>query len=119
MFFQSAPSGALETELTAALSAAPPSSNEVPARVRAHASAVRAANSALKPNLPAFAAAAVVFMFLVVAAYLSASSADANTSTTATQMRDLSKAITDLLVAWSGAVLGLIGGEAVGKKSAS
>jgi hypothetical protein len=118
VFFQSTPS-VLERELESAVKTPPPGSEaEATTRAKAHAASVRAATSALKPNVVAFGSAAAVFIFLVVAAYLTASAADSQTSTTATQLKDLSNGLSELLVAWSGAVLGLIGGEAVGKKSA-
>lgn len=123
MFFNSPAGavGALETELQEAVETLPPvgadAGAEVARRVQLHASKVRSAVTALQPNVKAFAAAAIVFIFLLVVAYATANAADAGDPNVASQMRDLSGKVQGLLEAWSGAVLGLIAGEAVGKKA--
>jgi hypothetical protein len=77
---------------------------------------VQTAKGPMKINLNAFTAAATVFLVLLVAAVVTASQADAQTAAD-TLMKDLARLIQTLLTGWSGAVLGLIGGEAVGAKS--
>lgn len=77
---------------------------------------VQAAKGPLKVNLQAFTAAATVFLVLLIAAVVTAGVADGQNAAD-TLMKDLARLIQTLLTGWSGAVLGLIGGEAVGTKS--
>ncbi len=57
-------------------------------------------------------------MILLAASIYVASQADAQAATvTSSQLKDLSKIVQTLLVAWSAAVIGIVAGEAVGKKS--
>lgn len=77
---------------------------------------VQTAKGPLKINLNAFTAAATVFLVLLIAAVVTAGQADVQTAADSL-MKDLARLIQTLLTGWSGAVLGLIGGEAVGAKS--
>ena len=70
---------------------------------------------AVEPNLTAFVAAGAVFLVLLIAAYVVAQAALTDGGDE-TAMDTLATAVRELLVAWSAAVLGLIGGEAVGSK---
>ena len=70
---------------------------------------------AVEPNLKAFVAAGAVFLVLLIAAYVVAQAALTDGGDE-TAMDTLATAVRELLVAWSAAVLGLIGGEAVGSK---
>ena len=67
-------------------------------------------------NANAFIGAAIVFLVLLVAAFVAASLADGQSAST-THLKDLASLTQTLLTAWSAAVLGLIGGEAVGTKT--
>ena len=99
---------------------APAETDHVSARTRAKQAAAAAVSggTGLTPQWAAFAAAAAVFVILLVASIYVASQADAQAaSVTSSQLKDLSKVVQTLLVAWSAAVIGLIAGEAVGKKS--
>ena len=85
------------------------------AEAKTKAAAAKAAG-AVEPNLAAFVAAAAVFVVLLISAYLIAQ-ASLTDGADETAMDTLATAIRELMVAWSAAVLGLIGGEAVGSKS--
>ncbi len=119
MFFKSQPiHPALEEALTDALQEPPKGSHaEAATEARSRAGQVVAKSSGLSPQWMTFAVAAGVFLILLFGATYLAGQADAQPTGTETQLRALSKIVQDLLVGWSGAVLGLIAGEAVGKKS--
>jgi hypothetical protein len=100
---------------------APPETNAELAKAKAKAAAADAVKGGggLLPQWATFIAAAIVFLILLAAAIYTASLADAQPATvTSSQLKDASATIQTLLVAWSAAVVGLIAGEAVGKKSA-
>lgn len=65
-------------------------------------------------NTEAFIGAATVFIVLLIAAFIAAQIADSQTATES-YMQNLAGLMQTLLTAWSAAVVGLIGGEAVGK----
>lgn len=67
-------------------------------------------------NTNAFVGAAIVFLVLLVAAFVAAQLADAQTAED-TFTQALAGLTQTLLTAWSAAVVGLIGGEAIGAKS--
>jgi hypothetical protein len=96
-----------------------PSQDDVAASQKAAQSAkeiVSAGRGGLSPQLWPFVAAAAVFLVLLGASIYLASAADAQAAAE-TQLKDLSKSVQTLLVAWSAAVVGLVAGEAVGKKT--
>jgi len=64
-------------------------------------------------DLNAFGAAGIVFLVLLVAAFVGAQLADAQIAEK-TFTQSLASLTQTLLTAWSAAVLGLIGGEAIG-----
>jgi hypothetical protein len=119
MFFKSEPiRPAVEEALADTLRESPPSSvSEVEAQARGRATGVVSRASGLTPQWMAFAVAAGVFLILLAAAAYLAGQADMQPADVDTQLRELSTITRELLLAWSGAVLGLIAGEAVGKKS--
>jgi hypothetical protein len=99
---------------------APAEADHVSAKSKAKQAAAAAvsAGTGLTPQWATFTAAALVFVILLVASIYVAQQADAQAATvTSSQLKDLSKVVQTLLVAWSAAVIGLIAGEAVGKKS--
>jgi membrane associated rhomboid family serine protease len=67
-------------------------------------------------NTEAFTGAGIVFVVLLIAAFVAAQLADQQT-VDKTYMKDLAGLLQTLLTAWSAAVVGLIGGEAVGAKT--
>lgn len=118
LFFESAGGDAvLEDQLDEAL-AAPgiDADNDRRVEARRRSRVVQAADRRLKPKPASFVSAAAVFLALAALAFASAWAADAQSVPDA-QLGQLSDTIRSLLAAWSGAVLGLVGGEAVGKKS--
>jgi hypothetical protein len=120
LFFQAAPTqdATLESEFKDAVLSDPPSDTAAAThQAKEHVKRVRSTATALKPNVRAFVAVAIVFIFLIFVAYATASAADAVSPDVASQMRDLSEKVQGLLQGWSGAVLGLVAGEAVGKKA--
>jgi hypothetical protein len=120
MFFRSS---SVEPRVADAIEAAlkaPAETDHESARSKAKraAGAAVSGGTGLAPQWATFAAAAAVFVILLVASIYVAQQADAQTaSVTSSQLKDLSKVVQTLLVAWSAAVIGLIAGEAVGKKS--
>ena len=120
MFFKSSNVEPRVSDAIEAALKAPPEADHATARSKAKqaAAAAVADGTGLTPQWATFAAAAVVFVILLVAAIYVAQQADAQAATvTTSQLKDLSKDVQTLLVAWSAAVIGLIAGEAVGKKS--
>jgi hypothetical protein len=87
------------------------------AEAKTKAAAAKGAAAPVEINVRAFVAAGVVFLALLVAAYVTADAAIRD-GAAETAMDTLTGAVRELLVAWSAAVLGLIGGEAVGARSA-
>lgn len=67
-------------------------------------------------NNKAFVAAAIVFIVLLVAAFVAAQMADGQTAEK-TFTQALATLTQTLLTAWSAAVVGLVGGEAIGSKT--
>lgn len=113
VFFKQSSAGPdpVEAMFRDALTAPPLSSADAEAAAKTKAAAAKGAG-AVEPNLAAFAAAAAVFVVLLVAAYLVAQ-ASLTDGADETAMDTLATAVRELLIAWSAAVLGLIGGEAV------
>ncbi len=120
MFFKSS---RVEPNVSDAIEAAlkaPAETDHAAARSKAKQAAAAAVSggTGLTPQWATFVAAAAVFVILLVASIYIAQQADAQAaSVTTSQLKDLSKAVQTLLVAWSAAVIGLVAGEAVGKKS--
>lgn len=120
MFFKSA---SVEPRVVDAIEVAlkaPAETDDASAKAKAKqaAAAVVSGGTGLAPQWATFIGAAIVFVILLAASIYVAQQADAQAATvTSSQLKDLSKVVQTLLVAWSAAVIGLIAGEAVGKKS--
>jgi hypothetical protein len=119
LFFEESPASAedVQAELERALGEEALTDETVrhdEARRRANAVAPRA--TPVQPKRGAFIGAAALFVMLLGLALLTAWIADGQPDGVE-QVRKLSELIQTLITAWSAAVLGLIGGEAVGKKS--
>lgn len=120
LFFQESPGmdHVLEDEFDDALSL--PAISDDDARrgeARRRANSAQRTTAATRPKLGTFIAAAVVFGVLLGLAFVTAQAADSDVDATVPQMQQFSELMQTLVAAWSAAVLGLIGGEAVGKKS--
>lgn len=115
LFFQRQTSSADEVEaaLTAAYARPQIPTTEAAAEAKQKLDEIKREPTA---NIKAFVAAAAVFLVLLVAAFVAAQMADAQTAEK-TFTQDLAGLTQTLLTAWSAAVLGLIGGEAVGAKT--
>lgn len=118
LFFRRQPTEAdpVEDLVRDALRAPEMPAPQADAEARTRAAAAKGAAEKVEPNVPAFAAAGVVFLVLLVAAFVTAQGAVGD-GAAETAMDSLAAAVRELLVAWSAAVLGLIGGEAVAAKS--
>ncbi len=120
MFFKA---GSVQPQVEGALAdayMAPQEGNLATAQAKAKQAASAAISGAtgLVPQWATFIAAAVVFLILLAATIYVAGQADAQPKeVTTSQLKDLSKILQTLLVAWSAAVVGLIAGAAVGKKT--
>jgi hypothetical protein len=119
MFFKSdSVQPQVELALEAAIQAPPePSPAAAKAKAKAAAEAAVKGGTGLLPQWATFIAAAIVFDTTHRDDLHGGPCRCAAADSASSQLKDASATIQTLLVAWSAAVVGLVAGEAVGKKS--